>query len=171
MQEIGRIIEEKNNGKDSEEKKVKEKRTLREDLQILKNNKNENLKIKEYIDKSLHQDIDDNNISSEKEIKITSRNRIIRYSSDVEKNKKNYQSSNSHDNEEEKMNKNEYIKQRKLYVDLNNIKEEVSGKNNIILSQRKTYKDNSIRTCQYTLLTFLPLAILNQFKTAFNWFF
>ena len=83
-------------------------------MQILKNNKNENLKIKEYIDKSLHQDIDDNNISSEKEIKITSRNRIIRYGSGVEKNKKNSHSSNSHDNEEEKLNKNEYIKQRKL---------------------------------------------------------
>jgi len=170
MKEIG-TIEEKNNGNDSEEKKVKEKRTLMEDLQILKNNKNENLKIKEYIDKDFYQDIDDNNISSEKEIKITSRNRIIRYGSDVEKNKKNSRSSNSHDNEQEKLNKNEYIKQRKLYVDLNDIKEEVSGKNNIILNQRKAYKDNSIRTCQYTLLTFLPLAIFNQYKTAFNWFF
>ena len=33
------------------------------------------------------------------------------------------------------------------------------------------YNDNSIRTCQYTIITFFPLALLNQFKSAFNWFF
>ena len=31
--------------------------------------------------------------------------------------------------------------------------------------------DNSIRTSQYTLYSFLPLAIINQYKTPFNWFF
>ena len=167
MEEIDRKNEEKNNENDSDEKKEKEKRTLREDLKIKKNNRNETVKIKEYIDKNLHQSIDDNNISSENEIKKTSRNRNRRYGNNAEKNS---HSSNNYNNEEENLNKNDYIKQRKLYVDLNDTKES-SGQNNIILNQRKIFKDNSIRTCQYTLLTFLPLAIFNQYKTAFNWFF
>ena len=174
MLENDRTIGEKKNDNDSEEEKPKEKRALRNDLPLKKNNKNETLKIKEYKDKGLHQDIDDNNLniqSSEKESEKTSRKRNKRYGTDVEKNKKNSHSSTSHDNEEGKLNKNEDIKQRKLYVDLNDIDEEIIDKNKVILNQRKIYSDNSIRTCQYTLLSFLPLAILNQFKTAFNWFF
>jgi len=167
-----RAFGEKNDGNDSEEKKVKEKKTLREDLEILKNNKNENLRIKEYKDKGFHQNIDGNNIniqSCEKGIENTSRNR--RHGTTAEKSKKNSHSSNSHDNEEELLNKNQNQNQRKLYVDLNDIDEEIIDKNNVILNQRKAYNDNSIRTCQYTLLTFLPLSILNQFKTAFIGFF
>ena len=60
---------------------------------------------------------------------------------------------------------------RKIYVDLNETKLIDDNKRIIISNQKILYKDNSIRTCQYTLLTFFPLALINQFKTAFNWFF
>ena len=117
MLENDREFGEKNNGNDSEEKKVKEKKSLMEDLEINKNNKNENLGIKEYKDKAHQSNIDGNNIniqSCEKGIEKTSRNLNRRYDTIAEKSKKNSHSSNSHDNEEEKLNKNEYIKQRKL---------------------------------------------------------
>ena len=52
--------------------------------------------------------------------------------------------------------------QRKLYVDL---------EHGTIVNQPEKYCDNSIRTSQYTLYSFLPLAIMNQYKTPFNWFF
>ena len=60
---------------------------------------------------------------------------------------------------------------RKIYVDLNETEMIDDNKRIIISNQKILYKDNSIRTCQYTLLTFFPLALINQFKTAFNWFF
>ena len=60
---------------------------------------------------------------------------------------------------------------RKIYVDLNEINIINQEVNNIILNQRNSYNNNSIRTCQYTIITFLPLALFNQFKSAFNWFF
>ena len=60
---------------------------------------------------------------------------------------------------------------RKIYVDLNRIDNNNSETDSIILNQRIEYNDNSIRTCQYTIITFLPLALFNQFKSAFNWFF
>ena len=60
---------------------------------------------------------------------------------------------------------------RKIYVDLNETELIDDNKRIIISNQKILYKDNSIRTCQYTLLTFFPLALINQFKTAFNWFF
>ena len=40
-----------------------------------------------------------------------------------------------------------------------------------MVEQSEKYCDNSIRTSQYTLYSFLPLAIINQYKTPFNWFF
>ena len=52
--------------------------------------------------------------------------------------------------------------QRKLYIDLQRGTE---------IIQPQKYCDNSIRTSQYTLFTFLPLGIMNQYKTPFNWFF
>ena len=60
---------------------------------------------------------------------------------------------------------------RRIYVDLNeeNFINEYS--NDILSNQKMIYNDNSIRTCQYTIITFFPLALLNQFKSAFNWFF
>ena len=63
---------------------------------------------------------------------------------------------------------------RKIYVDLNeeNINNQDGNiENNIISFQKARYSDNSIRTCQYTIITFFPLALFNQFKSAFNWFF
>ena len=60
---------------------------------------------------------------------------------------------------------------RKLYVDLNEVNNLNQKPNDILLNQKTIYKDNSIRTCQYTIITFLPLALINQFKSAFNWFF
>ena len=60
---------------------------------------------------------------------------------------------------------------RKIYVDLNEIDNINHKDGDTIFNQRTTYNDNSIRTCQYTIITFLPLALFNQFKSAFNWFF
>ena len=61
---------------------------------------------------------------------------------------------------------------RRIYVDLNEINSIINDDPNDILSYQKTiYNDNSIRTCQYTIITFFPLALINQFKSAFNWFF
>ena len=67
---------------------------------------------------------------------------------------------------------NEGIKQRKIYVDFNYLTQEtINDEHSKIVDQQNLYCRNNIRTCQYTLLTFFPLALLNQFKTAFNWFF
>ena len=52
--------------------------------------------------------------------------------------------------------------QRKLYIDLQGGTE---------IKQPQIFCDNSVRTTQYTLYSFLPLAIMNQYKTPFNWFF
>ena len=60
---------------------------------------------------------------------------------------------------------------RKIYVDLNEIDINNKEVNDIIVNQKNMYNNNSIRTCQYTIITFLPLALINQFKSAFNWFF
>ena len=52
--------------------------------------------------------------------------------------------------------------QRKLFIDM---------EGGTLVQQPEKYCDNSIRTSQYTLYSFLPLAIINQYKTPFNWFF
>ena len=65
---------------------------------------------------------------------------------------------NNNNNEKEKKTKT----QRKLYVDL---------EHGTIVNQPEKFCGNSIRTSQYTLYSFLPLAIINQYKTPFNWFF
>ena len=60
-------------------------------------------------------------------------------------------------------NKNKQKKtQRKLYVDL---------QDDTIVNQPEKYCDNSVRTTQYTLLSFLPLALLDQYKNPFNIYF
>ena len=52
--------------------------------------------------------------------------------------------------------------QRKIFIDM---------EGGTLVEQPEKYCDNSIRTSQYTLYSFLPLAIINQYKTPFNWFF
>ena len=52
--------------------------------------------------------------------------------------------------------------QRKIYVDL---------QDGIPVIQPEQYCKNDVRTSQYTLLSFLPLALLNQYKNPFNIFF
>ena len=53
--------------------------------------------------------------------------------------------------------------QRKFYVDFDN--------DCYKITQPENFCTNYIRTSQYTLLSFFPLALMNQFKTAFNWYF
>ena len=52
--------------------------------------------------------------------------------------------------------------QRKLFVDLQDGTE---------MKQPEEFCDNSVRTNQYTIITFLPLALFNQYKNPFNIFF
>ena len=52
--------------------------------------------------------------------------------------------------------------QRKLYVDL------LDG---TLVTQPEKFCSNGIRTYRYNLITFLPLAIINQYKNPFNIFF
>ena len=66
------------------------------------------------------------------------------------------------DNNKENKEKKERKKQRKIYVDL---------QEGTKVIQPEKYCDNSVRTTQYTILTFLPLALINQYKNPFNIFF
>ena len=79
MLENDRTAGEKKNEDNSEEKKAKERRSLRDDLLLKKNNRNETLRIKEYKNKDLRQDINDNNNNNiqsyEKDSERTSRKR------------------------------------------------------------------------------------------------
>ena len=83
---------------------------------------------------------------------------------------------NNNNNQNENIKNGENIKLRKIYADLKYSYDEKNNNKNKninveIINQRNIYCHNGIRTCQYTYLTFFPLALLNQFKTAFNWFF
>ena len=71
-------------------------------------------------------------------------------------NSKNNQDINNNEKKEE------IQKQRKIYVDLQDATE---------VKQTEEFCDNSIRTTQYTILSFLPLAIIHQYKNPFNIFF
>ena len=53
-------------------------------------------------------------------------------------------------------------KTRKLYVELEDGKKVI---------QPEKYCKNRVQTNQYSLITFLPLALINQFKIVFNWLF
>ena len=66
----------------------------------------------------------------------------------------------SNNNNSEKNSKK--ISQRKLYVDL---------QDGTPMKQPEKFCDNSVRTNQYTIITFLPLALFNQYKNPFNIFF
>ena len=74
-------------------------------------------------------------------------------------------------NENKNDNANTPSNLRRIYVDLNEINSIKDDPSDILSHQKTIYNDNSIRTCQYTILTFFPLALINQFKSAFNWFF
>ena len=52
--------------------------------------------------------------------------------------------------------------QRKLFVDL---------QDGTTMKQPEKFCDNSVRTHQYTIITFLPFALINQYKNPFNIFF
>ena len=165
----GEIREEQNQRNQNNE--VKQKNSLSHDLI-----KNKKLKIKEsesaeYIYKKNNNDFRKKieNYSPKKESSKKEKRAFI----DKNNNKSPLNSKSSLlkiINESENLKIEENIEQRKIYVDLNKKIDEKNGENEII-NQRNLYCNNSIRTCQYTLITFLPLALLNQFKTAFNWFF
>ena len=159
-----------------ESKKIKP--SLMSDLKDRQNKKYSKTKEKEY--KKRDENITVNNIYKSKE-KIMNQN---------EESKENYNQKYNNNTPlsshrtfvnkiivNENLNNDKEINKRKIYVDLNNFYNEnktntnnTENKNEII-NQRNLFCDNSIRTCQYTILTFFPLALLNQFKTAFNWFF
>ena len=52
--------------------------------------------------------------------------------------------------------------QRKLYVEF---------EDGTKVTQPEKFCNNRIQTNQYSIITFLPLAIINQFKSVFNWLF
>ena len=134
------------------------KYTLKED--ITSNYKN---KKKKYYNNT-------NSNNANKPIYIESTDKRIKINS-LNNDENTLKSNNTH--YQEKLEVNEKSNQRKIYVDLN-LKEKNdlnSNNDDKIINQQKLYCNNSIRTCQYTILTFFPLAIINQFKTAFNWFF
>ncbi len=159
-----------------ESKKIKP--SLMSDLKDRQNKKYSKTKEKEY--KKRDENITVNNIYKSKE-KIMNQN---------EESKENYNQKYNNNTPlsshrtfvnkiivNENLNNDKEVNKRKIYVDLNNFYNEnktntnnTENKNEII-NQRNLFCDNSIRTCQYTILTFFPLALLNQFKTAFNWFF
>ena len=159
-----------------ESKKIKP--SLMSDLKDRQNKKYSKTKEKEY--KKRDENITVNNIYKSKE-KIMNQN---------EESKENYNQKYNNNTPlsshrtfvnkiivNENLNNDKEINKRKIYVDLNNFyNENKTNTNNTeneneIINQRNLFCDNSIRTCQYTILTFFPLALLNQFKTAFNWFF
>ena len=74
----------------------------------------------------------------------------------------NYIGNVNKEQQKDNINEKKIKTQRKLYIDL---------QYGTIVNQPEKYCDNSIRTSQYTLYSFLPLAIMNQYKTPFNWFF
>ena len=179
---MDKAIEESEISNDEELNGPKMKSTLRDKIKANQNNNNRALKIKEYANGRLSKDKTENNTnflyieSAEKRIKSDREKtyRNIKNKLNIEQSKKNTNAKNSNiEIEKDNKNNDENILQRKIYVDLN-IQDELNKNNleeNKILNQRNIYKNNSIRTCQYTLLTFFPLALLNQFKTGFNWFF
>jgi magnesium-transporting ATPase (P-type) len=171
------------NNNNFEEKNSQVNKTLKDTIKI-KNKIQNKMLIKEYANRGIPKnkfDINNNNYTS---FDVSGK----RFIEEREENKKNKNQLNNEENQKNLQNlktdnkKNDIIgnyniyedkKQRKIYVDLNNANEcnLIDSKEDIIESQKKKYSNNSIRTCQYTLFTFLPLAILNQFKTTFNWFF
>ena len=168
-------------GKNNSEKKQEGKNTLLSYVtKSYHNKKNQNIK-KADEEKCQKEQINDNyimNINIQSNENSSRRENLI-LSENSPKTKGN-QTSEKESSSQNKAKENteskskriniEKIKQRKIYVDLNDL--DISNdKENVIINQREIFGNNAIRTCQYTLITFFPLALLNQFKTAFNWFF
>ena len=93
-------------------------------------------------------------LTTEQEINTTNKNLDIQTESQISLNLDD----NDINNQNEKTSKN----MRKLYVEL---------EDGTIIKQPEKYCNNRMSTNQYTILTFLPLALKNQFKTVFNWIF
>ena len=166
-----------------EENNSQKNKTLKETIKI-KNKIQSQLLIKEYGNKGIPKNkYDSNNINytsfdvsgkrfiTEREEQKNNPNQLNK--DENQKKLQNLKTDNKNIDIIENNNIHEVKKQRKIFIDLNieNKGIIIDNKEDIIESQKKKYRNNSIRTCQYTLLTFLPLAIFNQFKTAFNWFF
>ena len=170
-----------NNKNNTEKKQKAVKNTLSNQLKEYRYNKI-NLKKIDFCNKEINPKIENNenvNINIESNEKGTKTEKIL-YSQKERKNvinneflyKKYSLKKEIKQNSKSKhiIISNEKIDQRKIYVDLNDL-DNINNKENVIENQRKQFCNNAIRTCQYTLITFLPLALINQFKTAFNWFF
>ena len=164
-----------NNNKEFSNIDYTKKKSLRADLKLsqlnsLKNIKNQNLNVNNKLPfkKDPKSEFTDNIYNSESKFndEIITGNKIkiknIRIKQKENKEEKNDKKENPQDDD---------IKLRRIYVDLNENSIFNQESAEIISRQKNNFNNNSIRTCQYTLLTFLPLALFNQFKTAFNWFF
>jgi len=171
------------NNNNLNENNSQENKTLKDTLK--KENKFQSqLLIKEYANRGIPQNKYDFNNNNYVSIDVSGK-RLMAERKEEKKNEEKLIKNENQDNSDKlKINKSDNInvennnigldkEQRKIYVDLNNVNEgiPIENKEDIIENQKKKYSNNSIRTCQYTLLTFFPLAIFNQFKTAFNWFF
>ena len=171
------------NNNNFEDKNSQVNKTLKDTIKI-KNKIQSQLLMKEYANNGIPKNKYDNNNNNYTSIAVSGK-RLI---SEREEHEKNLKQLNKDENQKnirtlktdnknndfiENNNIPDYKEQRIIYIDLNNSNKDnlIDNKEDIIEIQKKKYRNNSIRTCQYTLLTFLPLAIFNQFKTGFNWFF
>ena len=153
--------------------------SLMDDLKYRQNKKNNKLKecgsLENLYNKQGEKIENINNESKLKKEPDSNNNEAIYSKKDIPSPMLSQRSVTEFNNRKEEISNNEKLRQRKIYVDLNNnnLNELNENQNNddIIINQRNLYCNNSIRTCQYTLITFFPLALLNQFKTGFNWFF
>ena len=108
-----------------------------------------------------------NNEKSENVIPQDTKINIVNNTTDNNLFQKNIETNNylSNLNQDNNNNSGENIKnksQRKLFVDL---------QDGTLTKQPEKFCDNSVRTNQYTIITFLPLALFNQYKNPFNIFF
>ena len=153
---------------------INKKKTLKEHIKDIRKNMNKPLTIQisniNNNNKEIPKKTINNNIYSDEPIYLNQKKDETKKSK-IEIKKIKLISNENKINSEENPSKSNL---RKIYVDLNlkelnNINEKSNS--NIISEQKLRYGDNGIRTCQYTILTFLPLALINQFKSGFNWFF
>ena len=153
---------------------INKKKTLKEHIKDIRKNMNKPLTIQisniNNNNKEIPKKTINNNIYSDEPVYLNQKKDETKKSK-IEIKKIKLISNENKINSEENPSKSNL---RKIYADLNlnelnNINEKSNS--NIISEQKLRYGDNGIRTCQYTILTFLPLALINQFKSGFNWFF